>query len=308
MANKIVGRLAPSPTGLLHLGNIWAFFLCWLAVRQADGILIMRMDDIDRPRCREDFAKSLIYDLKWLGLDWDCAGPQFTQSKREGLYQEAIAELDKLGQLYPCFCSRKEIRQMASAPHLEDGRVLYPGTCRHMDPGLIQEYLREGRQHALRVKMPGGAFSFTDLVYGECGFQSFGEDFAVKRADNIFSYQFTSALDDMLMGVNLVVRGRDLLDSTPGQEGLKTLLGGKSADYAHVPLLMNDLGERLAKRHASQSIASLRDCGTHPEEIIGSLARLAGLNPEGTPGKPEDFIKTFAWEKLGQKDLVWHNL
>lgn len=334
----VCGRLAPSPTGLLHLGNAWAFLLAWLSARSQQGRLILRMEDLDPQRSRPGFAAAIREDLEWLGLDWD-AGPEsdgacgphaegpaaaenpcgpgtgsprpaaagpYSQSRRGAVYASALRRLEAAGLTYPCFCSRKELRTLASAPHAgEHADAPPPDPCRDLAPALRAARLAEGRPAALRLRCPPGAVTFEDMVLGPQRLTpaDYGGDFALRRSDGVVAYQLAAAVDDGLMGVSEVVRGRDLLTSTPRQLVLLRALNLPEPRYAHIPLLLDASGERLAKRHASLSLRSLRERGVRPERITGYLARLAGLNPEGHALWPAELVSRFSLACLPREDL-----
>lgn len=309
-AGAALGRLAPSPTGLLHLGNAWAFLLAWLSARSKGGRLLLRMEDLDPQRSRPAFAAAILEDLAWLGLDWDY-GPDapaslpfpLIQSQRGDIYAAALARLE--AQTYPCFCSRKDLQRLASAPHLgEEGRAL-PEPCRRLAPEESARLLASGRQAAIRLRCPDEEICFEDRLMGWQCFsrEQFGGDFALRRADGVMAYQLAVAVDDGLMGITDVVRGHDLLPSTPRQLLVMRLLGLPAPCYAHIPLLLDANGERLAKRHASLSLAALRAAGARSEQIIGYLARLAGLNPAGREARPQELVGRFSLDALPRKDL-----
>ena len=292
----VTGRFAPSPTGLLHLGNAWSFLLAWLAAKAEGGRVILRHEDIDPARSRQEWMDAIERDLLWLGLTWD-EGPEtgphapYRQSLCSPLYEKALEELKAQGRIYPCYCTRKELRMLAGAPHgaadgLGDAGAAYPGTCRHLSAEERTKKEAEGRRPALRLLCPDDAVeTFHDLVLGpqRITLQNCGGDFALRRSDGVWAYQLAVVVDDMRMGVTQVVRGEDILLSTPRQLLLYRLLGGTPPDFAHIPLLHDREGERLAKRHQSLSLAALRDRGYRPEEIVGFLARLAGLQENGAP-------------------------
>lgn len=311
-----LGRLAPSPTGLLHLGNAWAFLLAWLSARGRGGRILLRMEDLDPQRSRPAFAAAILEDLQWLGLDWD-AGPgcvrnpwsphcgPFVQSLRASVYAEALARLEAAGHTYPCFCSRKELRLLASAPHPGEEGPARPDPCRALGAAERQRRLAAGHQAALRLRCPDEDISFTDAVMGPCRFNpaEFGGDFALRRSDGVMAYQLAVAVDDGCMGVTEVVRGRDLLPSTPRQLLVMRFLGLRPPRYAHIPLLLDATGERLAKRHAGLSLAALRAGGTRPERIVGFLAKLAGINPGGGAARPWELVGRFSPDALPREDL-----
>ena len=315
-APVIRGRLAPSPTGYMHLGNAWAFLLAWLAARASSGEVLLRIEDIDPQRSRPEYTAALIEDLIWLGLDWDygpdkpeAAGMQglgpFEQSRRGRHYAAAIARLESAGLTYPCFCTRKELRGMAGAPHVDDAGAPYPGTCRKLGQAQRQALLASGRRPCLRLRCPDGAVNFTDAVFGRQSFTlaDCGGDFALRRSDGVVAYQLAVAVDDALMGINQVVRGRDILISTPRQIALLKLLGYGAPAYAHVPLLLDDEGERLAKRHQSLALRNLRQMGADPRRITGLLGALAGCNPGGNAASPVELIPYFSLSRLAGDDI-----
>jgi glutamyl-tRNA synthetase len=307
------GRLAPSPTGRMHLGNAWAFLLAWLAARSADGggggQVVLRLEDIDPERSRPEFAKELLRDLRWLGLDWDegpdapGSGGPYEQSARLAAYAAALERLEQAGHVYPCFCTRKELRSLASAPHappVGDGSPVYPGTCRNLTLEQRDALLRQGRRPALRLRCADGAESFQDLLAGPqtMTLADCGGDFALRRSDGVFAYQLAVVLDDIAMGVTQVVRGDDILTSTPRQLYLYRLLGAATPQYAHLPLVLDADGERLAKRHQSLTLAALRDMGIPAPAIVGYLAWRAGLLDAPRPAKPGELLSAFDFARL----------
>jgi glutamyl-tRNA synthetase len=299
------GRLAPSPTGHLHLGNAWSFLLCWLAVRSAGGRLVLRMEDIDPERSRRHFAEEIMRDLSWLGLDWDegpdLGGPYapYTQGERLERYAQVIEALTRLGRTYPCYCTRKELKTMASAPHFEDVGPVYPGTCLGLDAVDRKAREDQGRRPSLRLH-GGGETRFDDLLHGEVrlGWEACGGDFPLRRSDGVIAYQLAVAVDDMDQAINLVVRGADILPCTPRQIFLFRLLHAPVPRYAHVPLLLDHAGVRLAKRHQSLELRALRERGVSPKAIVGHLGSMAGLLPENAAATPAELVSEFAWGKI----------
>lgn len=307
---QTVGRFAPSPSGRIHLGNILCCLLAWLSARQKGGRVVLRVEDLDTARCPRRYASQMEADLRWLGLDWD-AGPAvggpdgpYYQSQRTALYQEALEKLTAQGLVYPCFCTRAELHA-ASAPHREDGQVVYAGTCRNLTAEQAAEKARlTGRAPALRLRVPDEAWGFTDGHMGpysenlaqDCG------DFLLRRSDGMFAYQLAVVVDDAAMGVTEVVRGADLLDSTPRQLYLYRLLGLKPPAFFHFPLLLAPDGRRLSKRDADAGLDSLRDRAS-PAEILGKLAYLAGFNPSAEPRTAENLLADFGWEKVPKEDI-----
>jgi glutamyl-tRNA synthetase len=312
------GRLAPSPTGQIHLGNAWAFLLAWLAARSAGGRVALRLEDIDPDRSRPEFAADIVRDLRWLGLDWD-EGPDvggahgpYEQSARLAAYAAALEGLERAGLAYPCFCTRKELRSLASAPHggphaplVGDGSPAYPGTCRNLGAAEREAMLRQGRRPALRLRCDEREIAFHDLVAGPQRFTlaDCGGDFALRRSDGVFAYQLAVVLDDMAMGVTQVVRGDDILTSTPRQIFLQRLLGAPVPQYAHLPLLLDADGERLAKRHQSLAVAALRDLGVTAPAIVGYLAWRAGLLDSPRPAAPQELVAGFTFALLPREPV-----
>ena len=303
------GRFAPSPSGRMHLGNLFCALLSWLSVKSQGGEWILRIEDLDTDRCRPDYARQVEEDLRWLGLAWDeggsTGGPDapYFQSERTALYEAALARLRGMGLVYPCFCTRAQLHA-ASAPHREDGLTVYPGTCRGLTPEEIARREASGRRGALRLRVPEETVTFTDGHLGEvteylptdCG------DFLLRRSDGLFAYQLAVVVDDAAMGITEVVRGADLLSSTPRQLLLYELLGWEAPEFFHFPLLLSPDGRRLSKRDGDLGLASLRERYT-PEEIVGKLAYLAGLNPGGGPRTPEALAEDFHWDAVPRRDI-----
>ncbi len=303
------GRFAPSPSGRMHLGNLFCALLSWLSVKSRGGEWILRIEDLDTARCRPDYARQVEEDLRWLGLAWDeggsAGGPDapYFQSERTALYEAALARLRGMGLVYPCFCTRAQLHA-ASAPHREDGLTVYPGTCRGLTPEDIARREAAGRKGALRLRVPEETVTFTDGHLGEvteylptdCG------DFLLRRSDGLFAYQLAVVVDDAAMGVTEVVRGADLLSSTPRQLLLYELLGWEAPEFYHFPLLLSPDGRRLSKRDGDLGLGALRERYT-PEEIIGKLAYLAGQNPGGGPRTPEALAEDFHWDAVPRRDI-----
>lgn len=289
-----VARLAPSPTGCLHLGNARSFLLAWLQGRRLGGRVILRIEDLDQPRAVDGADRDIVEDLRWLGLDWDNElTPEYYQSNRYDLYREGLARLEEMGLIYPCYCSRKELRAAMSAPHGREG--IYPGTCRRLSHE--ERTARSGEKDpALRLRVePGVTITFDDLLNGrqQVDLAADTGDFIVARADGIPSYHLAVVLDDIAMGVTQVLRGDDLLDSTPRQAHLIDLLGGTRPTWTHVPLLLDEEGRRLAKRFGATPIGALRRRGVPPEELVGRLAADCGLIERPEPVTPSDLIPLF---------------
>ncbi len=299
---EATGRLAPSPSGEMHLGNAFAALLAWLGARSTGGQVLLRLEDLDRPRCPRAYAQGVMEDFAWLGLDWD--NDPVWQSQRDDVYQEALARLDAQGLVYPCYCSRRELHTVteASAPH-GPGPV-YPGTCRDLDPARRRALEAQGRRPALRVRVPDREWSFVDGVQGpwRANLASACGDFILRRSDGLFAYQLAVVCDDASMGVDQVVRGRDLLSSTPQQLWLQERLGLPHPAYYHVPLLLAADGRRLSKREGDLSLRALSKRRS-PAEIVGRLACWAGLLDRPRPARPQDLVGEFAWERVRRQDV-----
>ena len=297
----MVGRFAPSPSGRMHLGNVFSAMLAWLSVRAAGGELVLRIEDLDPDRCRPEYAEQLKDDLLWLGLDWD--REQTPQSRRSPAYAEAFDRLASAGLVYPCYCSRADLHA-ADAPHAADGRVLYAGTCRNLTDA--QRALKTKRP-AWRLLVPDKSYGFRDGLQGDfsenlaqdCG------DFIIRRADGVYAYQLAVVVDDADGGVTEVVRGRDLLESTPRQLYLYELLGKKSPAFYHVPLLLAPDGRRLSKRERDLDLGALRST-TGPEEILGFLAGSCGLIAPGQAASARELADGFSWDRVRPENITIH--
>ena len=305
----VTGRFAPSPSGRIHLGNILCCLLAWLSARQKGGRVILRIEDLDTARCPRRYGEQMCRDIQWLGLDWDegpvIGGPSgpYEQSRRTALYQAALERLEAQGLVYPCFCTRAELHA-ASAPHREDGQVVYPGTCRGLTAEQAAERARRtGRAPALRLWVPEEEITFIDGHMGEYGewLPADCGDFLLRRSDGIFAYQLAVVVDDAAMGVTEVVRGADLLASTPRQLLLYRLLRLEAPAFYHFPLLLGSDGQRLSKRNADAGLDTLGERYT-ASEILGKLAYLAGFNPSAEPRSGESLRADFAGEKAPRAD------
>lgn len=370
--NTIVGRLAPSPTGRMHIGNVYAALAAWLGVRSAGssqgasfaapavaaapaaqalrpdqaaptGRLLLRIEDIDTPRVRKDADRWIMDDLHWLGLDWD--GEPVYQSQRLDLYEQALRQLNDAGLVYPCFCSRADIRA-ASAPNEGDGFIVYPGTCRRLDAATRSSRLAAGDRHSWRIAMPeflpqgdagcvnegvdtdaalaapttlaadgyrfdhSGNVTFVDRIFGPQQFNLARDlgDVVLRRSDGLFAYQLAVTVDDLDMGVNQIVRGRDLLRSTAVQLWIRRCLLAErqaqaqalpqSLQFVHLPLIDDASGKRLAKRNRSWDLGAMREDGVSPESIIGYCACLLRLIDAPEPCRPEDLLERFSLAPL----------
>lgn len=288
-----VGRFAPSPSGRMHLGNVFTALLAWLSVRSQNGKMLLRIEDLDPARSRPEYINALRNDLQWLGLDWDEEMP--LQSTRTALYEAYFNSLDT----YPCYCTRNELHA-ASAPHAADG--IYPGTCRNLSP---MERAKRMRSPAWRVRVPAETICFVDGVYGsvseelatQCG------DFILRRSDGVYAYQLAVVCDDALGGVTEVVRGNDLLTSTARQIWLYRMLGFSAPRFYHVPLLVAPDGKRLSKREKSLDLEHLRQMHTS-QELIGCLAYHAGLIERPEARSPQELLSSFSWEKIPRGNIT----
>lgn len=289
------GRFAPSPTGRMHMGNVFSALLSWLSVKSKGGEWLLRIEDIDPQRSRRAYADQLMDDLQWLGLEWD--GEPVYQSERSQIYEHYFNVLKNQGLVYPCYCTRADLLA-TQAPHESDGRVVYPGTCRHLPP-------RQGTAAAMRIVVPDRELSFTDGHYGTFCVNLSRQvgDFILRRKDGAWAYQLAVVVDDALMGVSEVVRGRDLLLSSPQQMYIAELLGLRSPQFIHLPLLCNGDGQRLSKRDRSLDMSCLRQRYT-ASELIGVLAHCAGLLPEAAPITAEHLVPLFSWNKVPCNDIV----
>ena len=298
----VCGRFAPSPSGRMHLGNLWSCLLAWLSARSAGGRMVLRLEDLDPDRCRREYCDQVMRDLEWLGLDWD--NEPVYQSQRSELYRAAFQRLADAGLVYPCYCTRAE-RLAASAPHASDGARVYNGHCRTLSAQEKTALLESGRRPAWRLKVPAEVISFVDGNFGpqqqkletECG------DFILRRSDGVYAYQLAVTADDGAMGITRVVRGWDLLSSTPRQIWLLEQLGYPIPTYCHLPLLVSPDGRRLSKRDRDLDMGVLRQ-KTTPEAVTGFLAHTAGLLAKPEPVHPRDLIPLFSWDKVGTQDRI----
>ena len=281
----------------MHLGNARSALLGWLQARAAGGTFLLRIEDLDRARCRPQYLEDLYRDLEWLGLTWD--EPPLVQSQRDDVYREALEKLERSGHLYRCFCTRAEIARAASAPHgPSDEGPRYPGTCAGLSPESLAERSR-ARALALRFRPPPGEVCFEDGLQGRTcqDVASVVGDFVVRRNDGVASYQLAVVVDDAASGITDVLRGEDLLASTPRQLQLYEALGLKAPRFWHVPLVLGEDGKRLAKREGAFALAELRERGIAAEPVLGLLAAWSGLG-EGGPVSLEELVRRFRTEAL----------
>ncbi len=294
-----MGRFAPTPSGRMHLGNVFAALIAWLSVKSRDGSLALRMEDLDTARTSAENAEILRDDLCWLGLTWDVETAP--QSQRSQVYDRYFDILKEKGLLYGCYCTRSQLHSV-NAPHLSDGTYVYPGTCRNLTD---RERVALDRAPAWRVQVPDRQWEVHDLCQGlyrenlatDCG------DFVVRRADGVYVYQLAVTVDDGEAGVTEVVRGVDLLSSAPRQMYLQELFGYAHPAYGHVPLLVAPDGRRLSKRDKDLDMGALRR-NTTPERIIGSLAFSAGLIDRNTAISLRELLPEFSWNKMKKEDIT----
>lgn len=288
-----VGRFAPTPSGRMHLGNVFTAMLAWLSVRAEGGKFVLRMEDLDTQRTQDAYAQAICDDLLWLGLDWDIQTQR--QSLRSAVYDSYFDRLQEQGLVYPCYCTRSQLHS-ADAPHLSDGTYVYPGTCRDLTEAQRQQF---DRLPAWRVQVPDKQVELTDLVQGHYSqnlLQACG-DFVIRRADGVYVYQLAVTVDDAEAGVTEVVRGMDLLSSAPRQMYLQELFGFPKVRYAHVPMLLSSDGRRLSKRDRDLDMGALR-ARTTPERVLGVLAHAAGLKETPAPVSAQELAEQFCWEKV----------
>jgi len=290
----VTGRFAPTPSGPLHIGNLRTALVAWLFARSAGSRFLLRIEDLDAGRARPEHEAVQLADLAAIGLDWD--GPVVRQSERGDRYAAAIALLDT----YPCFCTRAEIREAASAPHGPLPEGAYPGTCRELGASERADRERSGRPPALRVRGTGAQVAFDDRLMGR--HEGAIDDFVVRRNDGAFAYNLAVVVDDADQGVEQVVRGADLLDSTPRQLWLAGALGLPAPSHAHVPLVLGADGERLAKRHGAVTLA---DRDEPPRQTLALLARSLGLAEAGEEPEPHELVARFDPERLPSVPWIW---
>ena len=286
---KPVGRFAPTPSGRMHLGNVFAALIAWLSVRSRDGEMVLRIEDLDTQRTSAAFAEILRDDLRWLGLTWDRETP--AQSQRSAVYDKYFEILREKGLLYPCYCTRSQLHSV-NAPHLSDGTYVYPGTCRNLTEGELAAF---HRPPAWRVVVPDRVWTVEDKIQGtyRCNLATECGDMVVRRADGVYVYQLAVTVDDGEAGVTEVVRGMDLLSSAPRQMYLQALFDFPHPEYAHVPMLLAPDGRRLSKRDRDLDLGILRQRLTR-EALLGVLAFAAGLIDQEVPVS----LNEFSWKKL----------
>ena len=279
----------------MHLGNLFCALLSWLSAKSKGGEWVLRIEDLDPGRSRKEYADQLMDDLDWMGLEWD--GEPVWQSQRSEIYEHYFRRLQERGLTYPCYCTRADLLA-TQAPHESDGRVVYKGTCRHLPP-------QPGRAGATRLVVPDRDIACTDGHYGEFVVNLARQvgDFIIRRKDGAWAYQLAVVVDDALTGVTEVVRGRDLLLSSPQQMYVADLLGFAPPQFIHLPLLCNTEGQRLSKRDKSLDMGVLRQHYS-AEQLVGWMACLAGLLPSPDAISPRALLPIFSWERVPCDDIV----
>ena len=309
--SHVVGRLAPTPSGYLHLGNARSFLLAWLWARHEQGRVVMRIEDIDQPRCKPELREAALVELAWLGLDWD-AGPhagdppgEYDQHTRFELYRAQLMRLAEAGLAYPCTCTRKDIEEASSAPHGDEG-VVYPGTCRGRRTSFEQARRESGITPAWRFRWDSRPIEFHDQVQGDITIDpSTLGDFVLWRRDDLPSYQLAVTVDDADQAVTQVLRGRDLISSTARQLALYEALElTPPRQWAHVPFIQDAAGRRMAKRDGDLALAHLRESGVDPARVLGLLAWSAGLLTGLRPAQPADLVGEFDLKRIGRDDFA----
>lgn len=293
------GRFAPSPTGELHLGNLRTALLAWLFARSAGSRFLVRVEDLDPVRSNEDHEARQLADLALLGLDWD--GPVVRQSERRGRHEAALAQLEQRGLTYSCFCSRREIREASEAPHGEELGA-YPGTCRGLSTSERGQREADGRPAATRLRSAGEVVTIVDRLHGPVSLPI--DDVVLRRNDGVPAYNLAVVVDDADQGVEEVVRGDDLLSSTPRQAHLADLLGLSRPTWAHVPLVLGRDGDRLAKRHGAVTLADLAAAGVAPAEVRGRLAESLGLTNDGESVTAAQLVDRFDPDRLPRSPWI----
>lgn len=302
MSTAICGRLAPSPTGAQHVGNARTYLVAWLSARSRGGAIALRIEDIDASRVKPGSAEQAVTDLQWLGLDWD--GEPVVQTTRLAHHQAALEVLKRAELVYPCTCTRADIAAAASAPHAGE-EVTYPGTCAHRCVADALQLRSEGRSFAWRFRVTEDV-PFTDLFAGEqrIDIRHTGGDFVVWKNHGGPAYQLAVVVDDGAAGVTEVVRGDDLIPSTPRQLLLYRALGLPAPRFAHIPLVMGEDGRRLAKRHGGTRLAALRDAGVTAESVVGLLAWSYGWLDRPEPAAARDLVPRFRLESIPRTPFV----
>lgn len=291
-ASSPVGRLAPSPTGAQHVGNARTYLIAWLSARSRSGKVLLRIEDIDSPRVKPWAFQQTLEDLRWLGLDWD--GEPLVQTERFRLYQGALEQLKARELVYPCTCTRGDIEVAASAPHPEHEGPVYPGTCSGRTVRNADDL--GDLPFAWRFRTPDETIVFEDGYRGLTGINpnKVGGDFVVWKSSGTPAYQLAVVVDDALTGITEVIRGDDLLPSTPRQLLLYRAMNWQPPKFIHVPLVVGPDGRRLAKRHGDTRLSTLRESGVTAEALIGLLAWSCGWQADTSPLRARDLLPRFS--------------
>jgi glutamyl-tRNA synthetase len=302
MPAEVVGRLAPSPTGAQHVGNARTYLIAWLSARSRGGRVVLRVEDIDSPRVKPGAADLLLDDLRWLGLDWD-AGP-VVQTRRLALYEAALRRLREQERVYPCTCTRSDVERAASAPHAEHEGPVYPGTCAGRRSAAAAALA--GRPYAWRFRVPAGAVTFADAFLGPTRAEpaAAGGDFVVWKLAGTPAYQLAVVVDDAEQGVTEVMRGDDLVSSTPRQLLLYEALALRPPAFAHVPLVVGPDGRRLAKRHGDTRLAALRAARVRSEALVGLLAWSCGWLDRPEPVTAAELLPRYRLDTIPPEPFV----
>ena len=293
-----LGRFAPSPSGRMHLGNVFSALLAWLSAKSAGGEVLLRIEDLDPARSKPEYAEALMDDFQWLGLPWDRQSEN--QSRRSRVYEQYIKLLRENGLVYPCYCTRDQLHA-ASAPHASDGRIIYGGACRSLTPA---QRAAQTKAPCYRVLVPDQVIAFRDGLQGpqSMNLQEEWGDFIIRRADGVAAYQLAVVVDDGESQVTQVVRGRDLLTSTPAQLWLYGQLSLTPPRFYHVPMLLAPDGRRLSKRDRDLDLGRLRERWS-PAKLIGLLAFSCGLIPKWEAVSPKELIPEFSWDRIRREDI-----
>lgn len=305
METSVVGRLAPSPTGGQHLGNARTYLIAWLSARTQGGKVVLRLEDLDAPRVKPGAVQQALDDLRWLGIDWD-VGPIF-QTDRLDRYQAAFERLKAAELVYPCTCSRADVARAASAPHAEHEGLIYPGTCASR---CVADAAKIPGQFAWRVRTAGARMPFIDRFRGliDLSLRDLGGDFVVWRVGGPPAYQLAVVVDDAEQGVTEVIRGDDLIPSTPRQLLLYQLLGLNPPTFSHVPLVVDATGRRLAKRDHAICLTTMREAGETPDRLLGTLAWSCGWLEKPEPIGARELLPLFRWETIPRQPFCQPSL
>jgi glutamyl-tRNA synthetase len=303
MSSLLKGRLAPSPTGAQHVGNARTYLIAWLSARSQGGELALRIEDIDSPRIKPGAAEQAAHDLHWLGLDWD--SEPVVQTHRLPRYEAALEQLKQRELVYPCTCTRSDVAAAASAPHADHEGPTYPGTCSHRSAADAEALAAAGKPFAWRFRVTDSP-GFTDAFAGETqiDLRQLGGDFVVWKSAGTPAYQLAVVVDDAEMGITEVVRGDDLIPSTPRQLLLYRALGHAPPRFVHVPLVVGEDGRRLAKRHGDTRLSALRDAGVRPDALVGLLAWSCGWQAKPQPLTARELLPRFRLDAIPRLPFV----